>query len=109
MQYRGLSVFGTPCTLSRLAKRQLVGSWLLCRLLTTPSNLTSMETQVFEKLNSKLTPAALTVQDVSGKPLFSLYTNLGGCGSMFNIEIVSKAFAGKNVVQQVSRLLRAIC
>ncbi|KAK9446685.1 bola protein [Limtongia smithiae] len=47
------------------------------------------EKYLADKLDSAFAPSALSVRDISG-----------GCGSMFAINIVSKAFAGKPMVRQ---------
>jgi len=53
------------------------------------SQLTEGEKYLYEKLHSKFQPIKLHVEDISG-----------GCGSMYAIEISSKAFKGLSVIKQ---------
>ena len=68
------------------------------------------ERRISEILTSKLSPLKLTVQDISGKVcnhnlvllcwICYIYNHAGGCGSMYQIDIVSDKFRGKRTVQQ---------
>ncbi|CAB4411991.1 unnamed protein product [Rhizophagus irregularis] len=53
------------------------------------SQLTEGEKYLYGKLHSKFQPTKLQVEDISG-----------GCGSMYAIEISSKAFKGLSVIKQ---------
>lgn len=67
------------------------------------------EQHIYNKLSEALSPHKLRVVDVSGKweifriqPMFMPPMQLwkGGCGSMYAIDIASKAFEGASIVKQ---------
>ncbi|KAI9024367.1 bola protein [Phycomyces nitens] len=53
------------------------------------AKLSDGERHIYNKLKETLSPHKLRVADVSG-----------GCGSMYNIDIASKAFQGTTIVKQ---------
>lgn len=57
--------------------------------LTPPEHLNATEKKIYQLLLRELTPTFLHVQDISG-----------GCGSMYEIEIISELFIGLNMVKQ---------
>lgn len=76
-----------------------------------PSGLSAGEKHIYEKLTEALTPHKLRVADVSGIKkhicLSHMYTIshgmllfLGGCGSMYAIDIAAKKFEGTSIVKQ---------
>ncbi|KAF9584390.1 hypothetical protein BGW38_006638 [Lunasporangiospora selenospora] len=54
-----------------------------------PASLNDGEKHLYSKLFEKFQPSKLVVQDISG-----------GCGSMYQVEVVSPAFKGLNMVKQ---------
>lgn len=72
-----------------------------------PASLSAGEKHIFQKLTEALSPHKLQVADVSGKT-HHLYlsiqllrtTLLGGCGSMYAIDIAAKKFEGTSIVKQ---------
>ncbi|TQS34739.1 hypothetical protein Golomagni_04867 [Golovinomyces magnicellulatus] len=57
--------------------------------LTPPDHLNATEKKIYQLLLRELNPSFLHVQDISG-----------GCGSMYEIEIISERFIGLNMVKQ---------
>ncbi|CAG8468351.1 1470_t:CDS:2 [Paraglomus occultum] len=60
------------------------------------------EKYLHNKLTEKFQPTRLSVQDISGFncEILGLTGLLGGCGSMYSIDIASKAFEGLPIVKQ---------
>jgi stress-induced morphogen len=56
------------------------------------------ESIISKKLSSTLNPSSLVVTDVSG--ILSQCLKIGGCGSMYSIEISSDKFKDLSLVQQ---------
>ncbi|KAG0047240.1 hypothetical protein BGZ83_007670 [Gryganskiella cystojenkinii] len=56
---------------------------------TPPASLNDGEKHLYGKLFEKFQPTKLVVEDISG-----------GCGSMYQVEVVSEAFKGLNMVKQ---------
>ncbi|TID19827.1 hypothetical protein CANINC_003710 [Pichia inconspicua] len=70
--------------------------WKIAIRRYTTLGLDPAEKHIYDKLQKALDPKSLFVKDVSG-----------GCGSMYAINIESKAFNGINVVKQ-HRLVNSI-
>ncbi|KAL1931795.1 hypothetical protein VTP01DRAFT_9939 [Rhizomucor pusillus] len=58
-------------------------------MYTTGASMSEGEQHIYNKLSEALSPHKLRVVDVSG-----------GCGSMYAIDIASKAFEGASIVKQ---------
>ncbi|KAF8978444.1 hypothetical protein BGZ46_006469 [Entomortierella lignicola] len=56
---------------------------------TPPASLNEGEKHLYSKLFEKFQPSKLVVEDISG-----------GCGSMYQVEVVSSAFKDLNMVKQ---------
>ncbi|KAG0307816.1 hypothetical protein BGZ97_000278 [Linnemannia gamsii] len=56
---------------------------------TPPASLNEGEKHLYSKLFEKFQPTKLVVEDISG-----------GCGSMYQVEVVSSAFKDLNMVKQ---------
>ncbi|KAI8059582.1 bola protein [Gongronella butleri] len=56
---------------------------------TVPEGLSAGESTIYKKLSTEFDPIRLRVADISG-----------GCGSMYAIDIASKAFEGKSIIKQ---------
>ncbi|KAF9127406.1 hypothetical protein BGX30_014805 [Mortierella sp. GBA39] len=56
---------------------------------TPPASLNEGEKHLYSKLFEKFQPTKLIVEDISG-----------GCGSMYQVEVVSSAFKDLNMVKQ---------
>ncbi|KAF9112502.1 hypothetical protein BGX27_003259 [Mortierella sp. AM989] len=56
---------------------------------TPPASLNEGEKHLYSKLFEKFQPSKLVVEDISG-----------GCGSMYQVEVVSPAFKDLNMVKQ---------
>ncbi|ORX48844.1 bola-like protein [Hesseltinella vesiculosa] len=69
--------------------RLVLGSIRRSYSTSAPEGLSAGELNIYNKLSNEFKPIQLRVADVSG-----------GCGSMYAIEIVSKAFEGKSMVKQ---------
>ncbi|CCU82194.1 unnamed protein product [Blumeria hordei] len=64
--------------------------------LAPPENLNAAEKEIYELLARELEPSVLKVQDISG-----------GCGSMYEIHVVSARFRGLRMLQQ-QRLVNGV-
>lgn len=64
--------------------------------LVIPENLNPAEKEIYQLLARELEPSVLKVQDISG-----------GCGSMYEIHVVSARFRGLRMLQQ-QRLVNSI-
>ncbi|CAO3619824.1 unnamed protein product [Cunninghamella blakesleeana] len=72
----------------RLVSNNIIRQGSLLRYYST-EGLTAGELNIYSKLEKAFEPTRLRVADVSG-----------GCGSMYAIDIATKAFEGKSIVKQ---------
>ncbi|KAF9910789.1 hypothetical protein EC991_005506 [Linnemannia zychae] len=85
----------TLMPMARMATRTRIASMTQVRLNSTvvpstpPASLNEGEKHLYSKLFEKFQPTKLVVEDISG-----------GCGSMYQVEVVSSAFKDLNMVKQ---------
>ncbi|KAF9130364.1 hypothetical protein BGW39_003158 [Mortierella sp. 14UC] len=81
--------------MARMVTRTRIASITQVRLNSTavpstpPASLNEGEKHLYSKLFEKFQPTKLVVEDISG-----------GCGSMYQVEVVSSAFKDLNMVKQ---------